>query len=178
MRVVVDASVALKWVFDEPESEAAVALRAEDLVAPALWLAEAANALWRRSCVGDITPDEASSLLFELHNAPVASLAMEPHLDRALKLATEIGHPVYDCIYLALAVHHDTHVVTADRRFAAAATAAGLTDRVRLLSLDPSQAASNVRFARSQAPAQDAAAASQRGEQSDSEAASRTAAAK
>ena len=50
MRVVVDASVALKWVFDEPESEAAVALRDEELVAPALWLAEAANALWRRWC--------------------------------------------------------------------------------------------------------------------------------
>ena len=134
MRVVVDASVALKWVFDEPESEAAVALRAEDLIAPALWLAEAANALWRRSRIGDITPDEASSLLFELQNAPVVSLAMEPHLDRALKLATEIGHPVYDCVYLALAVRHETHVVTADRRFAVAATTAGLTDRVRLLS--------------------------------------------
>jgi len=134
VRVVVDVSVALKWVFDEPESEAAVALRAEDLVAPALWLAEAANALWRRSRIGDITPDEASSLLFELQNAPVVSLAMEPHLDRALKLATEIGHPVYDCVYLALAEQHDTHVVTADRRFVTAANAAGLRDRVRLLS--------------------------------------------
>ena len=133
MRVVVDASVALKWVLDEPESEAAVALGDEDLIAPALWLAEAANALWRRSRIGDITPDEASLLLFELQNAPVASVAFEPHLDRALKLATEIRHPIYDCLYLALAVHHDTHVVTADRRFAAATTAAGLTDRVRLL---------------------------------------------
>jgi len=133
VRVVVDASVALKWVLDEPESEAAVALGDEDLIAPALWLAEAANALWRRSRIGDITPDEASLLLFELQNAPVASVAFEPHLDRALKLATEIRHPIYDCLYLALAVHHATHVVTADRRFAAAATAAGLTDRVRLL---------------------------------------------
>ena len=66
--------------------------------------------------------------------AQVVSLAVEPHVDRALKLATEIGHPVYDCVYLAIAVHHDTHVVTADRRFATAANAAGLTDRVRLLS--------------------------------------------
>jgi predicted nucleic acid-binding protein len=45
----------------------------------------------------------------------------------------EIGHPIYDCIYLALALHHDTHVVTADRRFASVASLAALTDRVRLL---------------------------------------------
>ena len=87
MRVVIDASVALKWVLDEAESEAALALRGEDLIAPTLWLAEAANALWRKSRIGDITEDEASSRLSELLNAPVASLAMEPYLDRALKLA-------------------------------------------------------------------------------------------
>jgi predicted nucleic acid-binding protein len=38
VRVVIDASVALKWVLDEAESEAALALRGEDLIAPALWL--------------------------------------------------------------------------------------------------------------------------------------------
>ena len=134
MRVVVDASVALKWVFDEPESEAAVALRDEDLIAPVLWLVEAANALWRRIRIGEVTVQEAVERFSELANAPVASLAMEPYLDRALEIATDIGHPVYDCVYLALALHHDTHVVTADRRFASAARLAGLTDRVRLLS--------------------------------------------
>jgi predicted nucleic acid-binding protein len=135
VRVVIDASVALKWILDEPESETAVALRGEDLLAPALWLAEAANALWRRSRIGDITADEAGSYLSELMNAPVASLAVEPYLEAALKLATEIGHPVYDCLYLALALHHETHVVTADRRFAnVASRLAGLPDRVRLLA--------------------------------------------
>src|SRR5205814_8140827 len=118
---VVDASVALEWVFDEPDSEAAVALRNEDLIAPVLWLVEAANALWRRMRIGEVTAREAVECLSELANAPVASLAMEPYLDRALELATEIGHPVYDCVYLALALHHDTHVVTADRRFASVA---------------------------------------------------------
>jgi predicted nucleic acid-binding protein len=79
-------------------------------------------------------PSRPSNAFFELANAPVASLAIEPHLDRALKLATEIGHPVYYCLHLALALHHDTHVVTADRRFASVASLAGLTDRVRVLS--------------------------------------------
>jgi predicted nucleic acid-binding protein len=133
VRVVIDASVALKWVLDEAESEAALALRGEDLIAPALWLAEAANALWRRSRLGEITAHEASARLSELLNAPVASLAMEPYLDRALKLATQTGHPVYDCVYLAVALHHDTHVVTADRRFVSAAGREGFAGRVRHL---------------------------------------------
>ncbi len=134
MTIVIDASVAVKWVVREPDSDAADALLDDDLAAPVLWLAEAANVLWRRARIGEITADEASVRLSELRNAPVASLPMEPHLDRALQLATEIGHPVYDCIYLTLALHHDTHVVTADRRFAAAAARPKLAGRVRLLS--------------------------------------------
>jgi predicted nucleic acid-binding protein len=134
VRVVVDASVALKWVFDEPESEAAVALRNVDLIAPVLWLVEAANALWRRMRIGEVTAREAVECLSELANAPVASLAMEPYLDRALELATEIGHPVYDCVP-PLALHHDTHVVTADRRFASVAGREGFAGRVQLLTV-------------------------------------------
>jgi predicted nucleic acid-binding protein len=134
LSIVVDASVAVKWVCAEPDSNLAVALRAEELIAPALWLAESANALWRRARIGDIMAEEANLRLAELANAPVATLAIEAYLALALGLATEIGHPIYDCLYLALALRHDTHVVTADRRFVAAvATRPDLADRVRLL---------------------------------------------
>jgi predicted nucleic acid-binding protein len=132
--IVIDASVAVKWVLSESDSDAAVALRDDELIAPVLWLAEAANALWRHARLGDVTADEASMCLSELVNAPVASLPIEPHVAHALRLATEIGHPVYDCLYLALALHHRTHVVTADRRFVSVATQPGLSGRVRLLS--------------------------------------------
>ncbi len=139
MTIVIDASVAVKWVLRETDSDAADALLDHhDLMAPVLWLAEAANALWRRARIGEITADEANLRLSELLNAPVASVAIEPHLDRALRLATEIGHPVYDCVYLAVALHHQTHVVTADRRFAAAAAQPALAGRVRLLSAEAS----------------------------------------
>jgi predicted nucleic acid-binding protein len=134
VRIVVDASVALKWVLDEPESEAAAALRDHELIAPALWLAEAANALWRHARIGDISGDKAAAFFSELLKAPVASLPIEPYLERALELAMEIGHPVYDCIYLALALQHQTHVVTADRRFAAAASTPAFAGGVRLLT--------------------------------------------
>jgi predicted nucleic acid-binding protein len=134
VRIVVDASVALKWVLDEPASEAAVALRDQELIAPALWLAEAANALWRHARTGEISDDEAAVYFSELLQAPLASLPIEPYLEPALKLATQIGHPVYDCIYLALALQHQTHVVTADHRFASAANTPALAGRVRLLT--------------------------------------------
>ena len=134
MSIVIDASVALKWVFDEPGTEAALALREEQLIAPALWLAEAANALWRHARLGEISPEEALARMSALARAPVASLAFELLVGRGLGLANELRHPVYDCIYLALALHYDTHVVTDDRRFASAASLAGLADRVRLLA--------------------------------------------
>lgn len=121
MRIIIDASVALKWVFDEPESDHAIALRDDQLIAPVLWLIEAANAVWRRVRLGDITPEQASVRLTELQNAPIASLPVESYLDAALQFAIELSHPVYDCLYLAVAIQHQTHVVTADRRFAALA---------------------------------------------------------
>jgi len=35
----------------------------------------------------------------------------------ASRLAIDLGHPVYDCFYLALSVQEHYPVVTADRRF-------------------------------------------------------------
>jgi predicted nucleic acid-binding protein len=134
VRIVIDSSVALKWVLDEPGSEAAVALRDQELIAPALWLAEAANALWRHARTGEISDQEAAAFFSELLKAPVASLPIEPYLERALELAMEIGHPVYHCIYLALALHHRTHVVTADPRFTSAASTPAFAGAVRLLT--------------------------------------------
>ena len=134
MRIVIDASVALKWVVSEADSDAADAILDQDLMAPVLWLAEAANVLWRKARTREITAEEANARLSELRKAPVASLSMEPYLERALELAVEIGHPVYDCIYLALALHHRTHVVTADRRFASAVSTPALAGTVRLLT--------------------------------------------
>jgi predicted nucleic acid-binding protein len=131
--IVIDASVALKWVFAEPGSDAALALRQQELIAPSLWLAEAANALWRHMRLGEISAEEALARMAALANAPVASIAFEPLLERALELATKLLHPVYDCLYLAFALHYDTFVVTDDRRFVAAANAGGLGDRVSAL---------------------------------------------
>ncbi|MGK9171493.1 type II toxin-antitoxin system VapC family toxin [Inquilinus limosus] len=121
MSLVIDASVALKWVLDEPGQEAADALLDRDLIAPSLWLIEAANALWRRSARGELTAAEADERLTELMQAPVAATPIEADIAATLALAAQLGHPVYDCLYLALAIREDTLVVTADARFHSAA---------------------------------------------------------
>lgn len=133
MRIVIDASVALKWVIPEQDSGAAEALRGNDLIAPSLWLTEAANALWRYVSAGQLNAEQAARRFAELAGAPVAAITIEAHIAAALKIAVELRHPVYDCLYLAVALAHDTHVVTADRRFAAAAALPPLVGRVRLL---------------------------------------------
>jgi predicted nucleic acid-binding protein len=118
--VVIDASVALKWVLDEPGKEAADALLEEELIAPSLWLLEAANALWRRTQRREINHEEAKERLAELYNAPVTTTTIEDDLPAAADLANVLGHPVYDCLYLAMAIRENTYVVTADSRFHAA----------------------------------------------------------
>ena len=133
MTIVVDASVAVKWVVPEPGSEAAGALHGDELIAPSLWLVEAANALWRLVLQGELIAEQASARLVELASAPVTSLPIEPHLRVALQLGIELHHPIYDCLYLAVALHHDTQVVTADRCFVAAVGNSPHADRVRLL---------------------------------------------
>ena len=136
MSVVIDASVALKWVLDEPGKEAADALLEEELIAPSLWLLEAANALWRRSQRGEISGEEAKERLTELFNAPVTTATIEDDLLAAAELANVLGHPVYDCLYLAMAIRENTHVVTADIRFHAVVDKSPtLKGAVRLLGI-------------------------------------------
>jgi predicted nucleic acid-binding protein len=132
--IVIDASVALKWVLDEPGKEAADALLDEELIAPALWLVEAANALWKRVQRGEISADEAKERLAELYNAPMTTTAIEDDLPAAAELANTLGHPVYDCLYLAAAIRESTYVITADRRFHAVVDQSpGFAGAVRLL---------------------------------------------
>lgn len=120
---VVDASVALKWVLDEAGSAAASGLLdGRELFAPPLLAIEAANALWAVARRGQITGAEAEDALDLILRAPFQPLPFGLRLPiRALELAQLLDHPVYDCVYLALAVALERPVITADRRFAAAA---------------------------------------------------------
>ena len=133
MSLVIDASVAVKWVLDEPGADAAAALRGEILIAPELWLVEAANALWRRARRGEMSGEQAKERLATLHAAPVTASPIERDLLAAADLADALDHPVYDCLYLVMAIREDTQVITADKRFHAVVAASPMAGRVRLL---------------------------------------------
>jgi predicted nucleic acid-binding protein len=132
--IVVDASIALKWVVNEPDSDLAEAVKVEALAAPDLWLAEAAKALWAAARRGRLRPDEPAAMIERLSAAPIEDVPLRALAASALRIARMLDHAAYDCFYLALALARDTHVVTADRRFVAAADARAETKgRVRPL---------------------------------------------
>lgn len=117
--MVVDASVAVKWVVPEAGSDAASDLLSRELWAPSLWLAEAANALRKKSRRGEITEDEARRRAQDLVDAPIEPIELPILLPTAMRMAGELGHSIYDCFYLAAALLRGVALVTADRRFAA-----------------------------------------------------------
>jgi len=123
---IVDASVAVKWLVEEPGSEAAAALRGEELHAPDWILVECANVLWAKARRREITREEADRGLALLREAPWTLAPAGELLVKALALAHELAHPVYDCLYLALAFDRDAPLVTADARFVTAVRGSGL----------------------------------------------------
>jgi predicted nucleic acid-binding protein len=119
---VVDASVAIKWLIDEPLSEQAARLLDADLplLAPELIYAEAANALWAIARRGRIHATDVREALDVLADVPLAvPSSMKQLMAAAARLAGDLDHPVYDCMYLALALQEQRPVITADRRFVA-----------------------------------------------------------
>jgi predicted nucleic acid-binding protein len=123
MTLVVDASVAVKWVLPEPDSEKAATLRArnEELIAPSLVHAEIGSALWRATLRGDMSIAEARTLLRLATAHFRRMIPLEELAERAIELAAQLRHPIYDCFYLALAEHERCALVTFDRRLVAAA---------------------------------------------------------
>ena len=127
-RFVVDASVAMKWLVPEPHSDVAEHLLdpAHVLLAPDLLYAEIGNVLWRRVNRRELQANEAPLLLNGLRQVELILTATPDLVDAALGLALRAHCTVYDAVYLALAIHDDSRLVTADRRLESAAVRSGL----------------------------------------------------
>ncbi|MEI7607092.1 MAG: type II toxin-antitoxin system VapC family toxin [Rhodospirillaceae bacterium] len=115
--LIIDASIAVKWVVDEAGTAEALALkRTQRLAAPDLLVAECANILWKKVRRGELSPEEASLAARLLQRIDIDLRPMRPFLDAATRIAVMLDHPAYDCLYLAMAETDGTRFVTADDR--------------------------------------------------------------
>ncbi len=113
---VVDASVAAKWVIDEPGTVQALKLRRHVLYAPDLLIAECANIVWKKVRLGELSQPEASLAIGLLVRADIELVPTRRLARRAVDLAILLDHSAYDCTYLALAESARRPFVTADAR--------------------------------------------------------------
>jgi predicted nucleic acid-binding protein len=126
--VVVDASIAVQWSSDEAGSQSARRLIIANtmLVAPDIMPIEAANAWWNKVRRGDMTAPDAEQAVANLLRLDVELVATLSLLARAMRLAIELRHPVYDCLYLALTTTRGAKLATADERLRRAAEQVGV----------------------------------------------------
>ncbi len=116
--VVIDASIAVKWVIEEEGTSQSLMLRRRaKLMAPELLVAECANILWRKVRLNELSKDEALLAARLLQAAAIEFAPTRSLLEAATRIAIELDHPAYDCLYLALAIERDCLFVTADERF-------------------------------------------------------------
>jgi predicted nucleic acid-binding protein len=115
--LVIDASVAVKWVVEESGTEAALLLlKGARLIAPELLVAECANILWKKVRRDELSRDEALLAARLLQGADIELLPTRSLLAAAASIAIDLDHPAYDCVYMALAAANDCRLVTADER--------------------------------------------------------------
>jgi predicted nucleic acid-binding protein len=120
--VVLDASVILKWLLEdpirEPDTEKAFAVVESvvrgnlEVLQPVHWLAEVAAVAARltpETAVSDV--ELLSALEFPTTDDPIV-------IRRATNLAIETNHHLFDALYHAVALEHDdAMLVTADDRY-------------------------------------------------------------
>ena len=121
--VVVDASIAVQWFANEPRSSAAARLLEEEqrLCAPDLMPVGAANAWWKKVRLGHMEAADLDQALVNLLSLGVELVPAASLLARTARLAVEVGHSVYDCLYLTLARDRRAQLATDDRALRRAA---------------------------------------------------------
>jgi predicted nucleic acid-binding protein len=132
VKLVLDASVVVKWFVREDGHETAHHLFAIDVAwsAPSLLPVEVANTLWKKVRRGEFAAEAATEAVGRLAHLPIRHVDTADLVAAAFALARRLDHPVYDCCYLAVAEAEDGRVVTADRRLLARVHATSLAARV------------------------------------------------
>lgn len=121
MTRVVDASVVYKWFVQEQGTPEAMALRQDSrpLIAPDLIVSEVCASAWKSFRRGEIDAGQCRLIASMIEPALTSIVPSTALAASAMQIAAALDHPIYDCLYLALAQRERTEVVTADRRLLA-----------------------------------------------------------
>ena len=133
--VVVDASVAVKWVIEEPGTEAALALRNEGVLhAPDFMLVEVANVFWSKVRRRLLTRAQADGGYEAIASVPFLRTPLAELVLPARSTAFALDVTVYDAVYVALAQRWNCPLATADGKLAQAMEASGVRPGALLIT--------------------------------------------
>jgi len=115
--LVIDASIAVKWVVEESGTIEALALRRTAmLVAPDLLVVECANILWKKFQRREMSKEEALLAARLLQGAEIELVPSRSLLEAATRIAIELDHPAYDeNVYLAALAKHNSPLLAATK---------------------------------------------------------------
>lgn len=122
MTLVIDASVAIKWLLPEADTDKARSLLESarvgrhSLLAPDLLRVEVASSLWKRAYRGVFSAEEIEGHYERFVLVSPALVGIARLTRPALRLALKHRHPIYDCLYVALALEAACPLVTADEK--------------------------------------------------------------
>lgn len=141
MKLVIDASVAVKWfLWDvQPEADHEIALRIFAGIAdgtitslePPHWTAEVLAVIARAR------PGMAGRCIGLLSGLPVSRTETETVYLRAAELSQRLKHHFFDTLYHAVAIEQGVTLVTADERYLSVARQDGAIVHLRDLKITP-----------------------------------------
>ena len=121
IKLVVDASVAVKWFVRDTNEEKDVTSAVDilidigknniELIQPPHWMAEVIAVLAR------LEPDLTDDAIDLLDAMEIPTSAESNVYKLASHLATELNHHLFDTLYHALALHENAMLITADHRY-------------------------------------------------------------
>jgi predicted nucleic acid-binding protein len=125
VKLVIDASVAVKWLLRDPAVErdtdraaallGAVAHGSVRAIEPAHWVSEVLGVVSR------IKPDHATATVALLTHARFTTVSSRAIYRRAAEIAIMLNHHLFDTLYHAVALEEGATLVTADEAYFAKA---------------------------------------------------------